>query len=190
MTTPRRPHSGWLLVGSTPARMVKVDSAGQRFRSFLANSRCRFVLALLRCARSSSALSSPWSGATRSSRRVRSPSLLNSSHALKRRAAIARPTAPNALSAASPSLAVRRIVGLGAPCGLCQHHAVAQAEQQLAQLLALVVVEACEEGVFGYALGAGHVDETRPAGVSEVDAVATTVSEVASAGDETVSFER
>src|SRR5712691_8075690 len=39
MTAPRRPRSAWLLVGSTASVWVKVQSAGQRLRRFLANCR-------------------------------------------------------------------------------------------------------------------------------------------------------
>src|SRR6266566_4958807 len=76
MTAPRRPRSAWLLVGSTPSVWVKVESAGQRLRRFLANWRWYLVLGLLRAACSSMVRSSSWSGAVWIWRRARSPCCL------------------------------------------------------------------------------------------------------------------
>src|SRR5919108_1124999 len=61
MTAPRRPRSARLLVGSTPSRTAKVQSAGQRLSRFLANWRWYFVFGLFRAACSSSAPSWSWS---------------------------------------------------------------------------------------------------------------------------------
>lgn len=68
----------------------------------MAKRRWYFVLVLLRAACSSSARSSCLRGATRSSRRARSPLARSSSQAANRRPAIARPRSPNSFWAASP----------------------------------------------------------------------------------------
>src|SRR3972149_26775 len=84
MTAPRRPRSARLLVGSTPSTSVKVHSAGQLFKRFLAKRRWYFVFVLLRAACSSPALSSRWSGLIRSRRRARAPPSLASAPAATR----------------------------------------------------------------------------------------------------------
>src|SRR5665647_3406918 len=77
MTAPRRPRSAWLLVGSTPGTLAKLQRAGQHFRRFLAKVRWRRLRALFPAASSSSARSSSLSGSTLSSRRARSASARN-----------------------------------------------------------------------------------------------------------------
>jgi hypothetical protein len=47
MTAPRRPRSAWLLVGSTPGTLAKLQRAGQRFSRFLAKLRWRRLRAAL-----------------------------------------------------------------------------------------------------------------------------------------------
>jgi hypothetical protein len=66
---------------------------------------------------------------------------------------------------------------------------IAQGEQQLAELLALVRREAGEEFVFGFALGSGGAVEVLLAGGGEGDDVAAAVGRVAVAGDPPVVFE-
>src|SRR5450756_1149428 len=94
----------WLLVGSTPGTLAKLQRAGQRFRRFLAKLRWRRLRALFPAASSSSARSSSLSGSTLSSRRARSASPRNSAQAANSPAAISRPAAPNCFWAPRPSL--------------------------------------------------------------------------------------
>src|SRR5664280_1078352 len=55
MTAPRRPRSAWLLVGSTPGTLAKVQRAGQPFSRFFAKLRWRRLRAALRDASSGGA---------------------------------------------------------------------------------------------------------------------------------------
>ena len=63
MTGARSARSAGLLVGSTPGRVMKVQSAGQTLSRLLANRRCQRVRRLLGDGVSSSARSSVWIGA-------------------------------------------------------------------------------------------------------------------------------
>src|SRR5665648_1056966 len=101
ITAPRRPRSAWLLVGSTPGTLAKLQRAGQRLSRFLAKVRWRRLRALFPAASSSSARSSSLSGSTLSSRRARSASARNSAQAANSPAATRRPAAPENSSPSS-----------------------------------------------------------------------------------------
>src|SRR5665647_1536854 len=150
ITAPRRPRSAWLLVGSTPGTLAKLQRAGQRFRRFLAKVRWRRLRALFPAASSSSARSSSLSGSTLSSRRARSASARNSAQAANSPAATRRPAAPNCFWAPRPSLwALRSLtseVVVGPPAVRAGDAGELLAEQRLSRALVATLGDAEDGG--------------------------------------------